>query len=106
MRHAHVLGTVRGCAVRTADDLRERMLAVATRCRFRVRGECFVQFEPEGATGVMVLAESHWAAHTFPEEGTVRCDVYCCASDFDPDECIRAIKAAFGDDGEWRVIER
>ena len=30
-------------------------------------GECFHQFEPQGVTGTVLLAESHLAIHTWPE---------------------------------------
>jgi len=106
MTHAHALGTIKGCVVRTAEDLRTRMLAVAERCRFNVRSECFVQFKPEGATGVLVLAESHFSAHTFPEEASLRVDAYCCSPDFNPSEFMREAEEAFGATGTWRVIER
>jgi hypothetical protein len=106
--HRHLLGTVRGVVLERADDLRERMLRVASECGFNVRGECFVQFEPVGATGVLVLAESHFSSHTFPEEALVKVDVYCCCATFDPLQCMGAIERAFGASrgGEWRVVTR
>jgi S-adenosylmethionine decarboxylase len=41
-------------------------------------GESFHQFVPAGATGVVVLAESHLAVHTWPEIGFVTVDLYVC----------------------------
>jgi S-adenosylmethionine decarboxylase proenzyme len=34
--------------------------------------------EPAGITGVVLLAESHVAIHTWPEQGGVTLDVYVC----------------------------
>lgn len=33
---------------------------------------------PGGVTGVIVLAESHLACHTFPEYGSICVNVFCC----------------------------
>jgi hypothetical protein len=42
-------------------------------------GELFHRFEPGGGvTGVVLLAESHLAVHTWPELGAVTMDVYVC----------------------------
>lgn len=44
--------------------------------------ELFHRFSPDedqsGATGVVLLAESHLAVHTWPELGGVTLDVYVC----------------------------
>ena len=36
------------------------------------------QGEPGGVTGMLLLAESHLAIHTWPERGGVTLDVYVC----------------------------
>ena len=41
-------------------------------------GECFHAFESAGVTGMVLLAESHLAVHTWPELGAVTLDVYVC----------------------------
>ena len=43
-----------------------------------VVGDSFHQFEPQGVTGTVLLAESHLAIHTWPEYGFVTVDVYVC----------------------------
>ena len=108
MRHSHVLGKVNGCTITRAGDLRQKMLEVAKRCAFNVRAQTFVQFEPEGATGVLVLAESHFSAHTFHEEGCVRVDVYCCSEAFNPLQCMQTIEDVFEAKKtcEWRLVSR
>ena len=60
---------------------------LARLCRDAVRsvglqpvGELFHRFSPEtgGVTGVVLLAESHLAVHTWPELRAVTLDVYVC----------------------------
>ena len=42
-------------------------------------GELFYRFPaPGGVTGVVLLAESHLAVHTWPELGAVTLDIYVC----------------------------
>jgi S-adenosylmethionine decarboxylase len=38
------------------------------------------KFQPQGATVVYALAESHISAHSFPENGSVAIDVYTCGN--------------------------
>jgi S-adenosylmethionine decarboxylase proenzyme len=40
--------------------------------------EAFHQFPTAGATGALVLAESHLAIHTWPELDSVTLDLYVC----------------------------
>jgi S-adenosylmethionine decarboxylase len=35
--------------------------------------------EPGGVTGLVLLAESHLAVHTFPEHGSLCLNLFCCA---------------------------
>ncbi|MCK9380533.1 MAG: adenosylmethionine decarboxylase [Sulfuritalea sp.] len=43
-----------------------------------VVAEAFHQFAGAGATGALVLAESHMAIHTWPELNSVTLDLYVC----------------------------
>lgn len=64
--------------------------ALAALCRDEARhagltvvGELFHPFtapdgSPAGVTGVLLLAESHVAIHTWPERGLVTLDIYVC----------------------------
>ena len=36
------------------------------------------QFEPQGLTGIVLLAESHISIHTWPERGEAAIDVFTC----------------------------
>lgn len=104
---AHLIGHVTGVSITDAKVLEYLMEQVATECRFSVVARAFHQFEPQGATGVLVLAESHFSAHTYPEDSLVYIDVFCCSQDFDPEECSRTILSIFGaSGGTWQVVRR
>lgn len=51
-------------------------------------------FQPNGVSGVAVLAESHISIHTWPEVGYAALDVFMCGS-ADPDKCIPVLREAF-----------
>lgn len=83
-----------------ADALQARCLQAVRRCGLTSVGTLFHSFAsaaacrtgasavrreappdttpPAGVTGVVLLAESHLALHTWPELGTVTLDVYVC----------------------------
>lgn len=57
--------------------------------------ERFHAFEPAGSgvTGVVLLAESHLAVHTWPELGAVTVDVYVCNFGADNSDKARQLLA-------------
>ena len=79
----HLLGEWYDCPPDTpeftrADALRDLCVGAARNAGLTVVGERFFQFEPQGVTGTVLLAESHIAIHTWPEAGFVTVDVYVC----------------------------
>lgn len=67
--------------LRDADVLRPHCLDAVRSSGLHAVGELFHRFEAgtdPGLTGVVLLAESHLALHTWPEYGTVTLDVYVC----------------------------
>ncbi|HEY2134262.1 MAG TPA: adenosylmethionine decarboxylase [Xanthobacteraceae bacterium] len=52
------------------------------------------RFQPDGVSGVVVLAESHISIHTWPEEGYAALDVFMCGNT-DPDKCVPILRASF-----------
>ena len=79
----HLLGEWYGCPADTpeftrAEPLRTLCVNAARDAGLTVVGERFYQFEPQGVTGTVLLAESHIAIHTWPENAFVTVDVYVC----------------------------
>ena len=79
----HLLGEWYGCPadlpeMTRADALRGRCIEAVERAGLTIVGDRFHQFEPQGVTGAVILAESHLAVHTWPEMGAVTIDVYVC----------------------------
>ncbi|RZU00614.1 adenosylmethionine decarboxylase [Rivibacter subsaxonicus] len=91
MQGLHLTADLAGCprgsdlALPMFDPAALRALCVAAvdRSGLRMVGERFHGFapehgEPRGVTGVLLLAESHLAVHTWPEIGRVTLDVFVC----------------------------
>ncbi len=51
-------------------------------------------FEPDGISGVAVLAESHISVHTWPESNYAAFDIFMCG-DAKPEVCIDILTQAF-----------
>ncbi|HWG85105.1 MAG TPA: adenosylmethionine decarboxylase [Deinococcales bacterium] len=50
--------------------------------------------DESGVTGVVIIAESHIAIHTFPDRGFLSVDVFSC-KDFDVSRAVTNLVAAF-----------
>jgi S-adenosylmethionine decarboxylase len=51
-------------------------------------------FQPNGVSGVAVLAESHISIHTWPDAGYAALDVFMCGK-ANPDACVPILREAF-----------
>ena len=79
----HLLGEWYGCPadapeMTRSEALRTLCLRLSQASGMTIVGDRFFQFEPQGVTGTVLLAESHLAIHTWPEHGFVTIDVYVC----------------------------
>ena len=90
----HLTADLHGCASRQLAmtepaALRDVCLAAVGAAGLSPVGELFHRFPPPGGiTGVVLLAESHVAVHTWPEMNAVTLDVYVC--NFGGDNSARA----------------
>ena len=91
MQGLHLTADLRGCAAGRPEmtetaSLRSCCLAAVAGAGLTPVGELFHRFvpaaapgvAPSGITGVVLLAESHLAVHTWPELEAATLDVYVC----------------------------
>ncbi|MFN5047058.1 adenosylmethionine decarboxylase [Roseateles sp.] len=89
MQGLHLVADLRGCRadlplMSDVEALRRHCLAAVSDVGLEAVGELFHRFTPapgesqSGVTGVVLLAESHLALHTWPELQAVTVDVYVC----------------------------
>ncbi len=53
------------------------------------------KFSPHGITGVVLLAESHIAVHTWPEINYVAVDIFTCGRKSMPEKALEYLQKAF-----------
>lgn len=94
--HRHLLydlWTAPGAPVLDAVAWRRILSAAAAAGGATVLGETFHQFQPQGVTGILLLAESHLSVHTWPEHEHAAVDLFTCGP-MDADTVIAYIRQA------------
>ena len=67
----------------------------------------FHQYNPQGISGIVVIAESHFSIHTWPEYGYAAVDFFTCGQHVDPYKAHEHMKQALQcDDAEVHELDR
>jgi S-adenosylmethionine decarboxylase len=118
MRGLQLCADFSGCAaglpaLTELDALRDLCVGAVQAAGLSAVAERFHAFEPAGSgiTGVVLLAESHLAVHTWPELGAVTVDVYVCNFGADNSDKARhllaLLQAALApQQGQVQAVER
>jgi len=83
----HILCELSGCDAEVLKDVagvEEILKTAAVKANATVLTTAFHRFEPQGVSGVVVIAESHLSIHTWPEAGYAAMDFYTCGHATDP----------------------
>jgi S-adenosylmethionine decarboxylase proenzyme len=83
----HILAEYFECECDCLDSesaIRKLMLEAASRSGATIVGNIFHHFSPHGVTGVVVIAESHLAIHTWPEFRYASVDLFTCGTHLNP----------------------
>ncbi len=88
----HALGTqllleLKDCNPTTLGSLefvRETLKNAALEAKATIVEVAFHEFSPFGISGMVIIAESHLAIHTWPEYGYAAVDVFTCGDLIDP----------------------
>jgi S-adenosylmethionine decarboxylase len=77
----HYVFELFGCDRGALDDLKAiegAMEEGAEKAGATIVGKVFHKFAPQGVTGVVIIAESHFSIHTWPELGYAAVDIFTC----------------------------
>lgn len=93
--------------INNLEELRSILLNAAKEADMTVLKESFHKFEPQGVTGLLLVAESHISIHTWPENNSAAADIFCCASKEKAEKAASVIESSikYGRK-EHHVIER
>ena len=106
----HVLAEFYGCDPVKIND--EKYLSSLFEEAARVSNATVIKtmlhkFSPQGVSGVVILAESHLAVHTWPEHGYAAVEIFTCGDHTTPEAGIEYIqKQLKPKHHEVRVLDR
>lgn len=95
----HFLIEYHGCNPDTLDNVdlvRDIMVFAANESGATILNIYLHKFSPQGVSGVIVIAESHIAIHTWPEHGYAAVDIFTCGSNVDPWVAYKIMKDKLG----------
>jgi spermidine synthase len=94
----HLVLELYGCnaaALSSVTKVQDAMLAAARAADATIIDSIFHHFKPYGVSGVVVIAESHFAIHTWPEHKYASVDLFTCGEKTRPWEAFKAVKKTF-----------
>lgn len=105
----HTIWDIYNCntsKIKFVAPIKEILNQVVTEIQLTKVAESYKQFEPFGATGFILLEESHISIHTWPEHNFAAIDVFSCR-EFDIDK-INSLLSAYFETQEikTKVIQR
>ena len=94
----HVLAEFFECDPNVLNNLsmvEKLMTGAALECGATIVQKCFHMFSPYGVSGVVIIAESHLAIHTWPELGFAAVDLFTCGDKCNPVVSYEYLKKMF-----------
>jgi S-adenosylmethionine decarboxylase len=91
----HLLAELSGCRKQILEDLsglEEILNEAARRSGATIVKSVFHRYNPQGLSGIVVIAESHISIHTWPEYEYAAVDCFTCGTKVDPDVALDYIR--------------
>jgi S-adenosylmethionine decarboxylase len=95
----HCILELYDCDPGRLDDqafLRDTITAAASEAGATLLNLITHRFQPQGVTGLALLAESHISIHTWPESGYAAVDVFTCGDHTMPERACAVLAAELG----------
>ena len=83
-------------AINSMDIVKTAMVEAAKRAQATIVDVVFHEFNPFGLSGVVVIAESHLAIHTWPEYRYAAVDVFSCGDTLQPQVAVEHLVEQLG----------
>jgi S-adenosylmethionine decarboxylase proenzyme len=75
-------------------EVKRSFLQAAERSQAEIVDHHFHQFSPYGVSGIILIAWSHFAVHTWPEDGYAAFDIFTCGEMY-PELAIEELEKSF-----------
>jgi S-adenosylmethionine decarboxylase proenzyme len=82
--------------LREVAEVERIMRAAAATANASIVSGHFHQFQPYGVSGVLVIEESHFTIHTWPEHAYAAIDIFTCSPDLEVELAIGQLQTDFG----------
>lgn len=95
----HLLAELSDCnasILNNQEELQRIMLEAARHSGATVVDSVFHHYNPQGLSGIVVIAESHISIHTWPEYGYAAVDCFTCGSSVNPWKALEYLKEKLG----------
>jgi len=95
----HLLAELSDCnasILNNQEELQRIMLEAARNSGATVVDSVFHHYNPQGLSGIVVIAESHISIHTWPEYGYAAVDCFTCGSSVNPWKALEYLKEKLG----------
>lgn len=96
---SHILIEFFDCDGRTLEQeatVGEAMMDAARASEATIVTDSFHEFKPYGVSGAVIIQESHYTIHTWPEHGYAAVDLFYCGGTIYIDRAIEILKERFG----------
>lgn len=77
------------------DRVEQAMVKAARDSGSTVVSSCFHKFEPQGVSGVVIIAESHLTVHAWPEHDYAAVDIFTCGGHQIFDQAVDSLACSF-----------
>jgi S-adenosylmethionine decarboxylase len=77
------------------NRVKKALLKAAEDSGATIISSSFHQFEPQGISGVVVIAESHFTVHAWPEHDYAAVDIFTCGDNLDLETAVNSMKGSF-----------
>lgn len=95
---SHILVELFGCekaSLEKVSTVGKTMLDAAVASEATVVTDSFHEFKPYGVSGAVIIQESHYTIHTWPEHGYAAVDLFYCGGTIYVDRAIEQLKQQF-----------
>jgi len=106
----HIIAEFNNCSNKIIDDIlitESHLKKAAIIAGATIVKSVFHKFAPQGISGVVVIEESHFAIHTWPENNYAAVDLFTCSDKMDYTKALEFLKEKFECKNlDFQVIKR
>lgn len=78
------------------NEIETAFLKAADESHATVISSSFHNFEPQGVSGVVIIAESHFTVHAWPEHDYAAVDIFTCGDSIDLKKAVNSLTLSLG----------